>query len=93
MKKANESLAAYKVRVIDPISDTYCGAKWYNATIWLGHGQTTSCHHPPAHRIPLEEIKDNPSAIHNRHRWHQNEFVPRPVPPLIPVAGSLFGPF
>lgn len=64
-KKPKESLADYKVRVIDPISESYCSAKWYNATIWLGHGQTTSCHHPPAHNIDLEEIKTNPSAIHN----------------------------
>jgi organic radical activating enzyme len=26
---------------------------------------TTSCHHPPAHRIDLEAIKTNPRAIHN----------------------------
>jgi len=64
-RKANESLKDFKIRVIDPISDTYCAAKWYNATIWLGHGQTTSCHHPPAHKIDVEEIKSNPSAIHN----------------------------
>jgi hypothetical protein len=31
----------------------------------LGSGQTTSCHHPPAHAIDVEEIKTNPSAIHN----------------------------
>lgn len=64
-RKANESLSDFKIRVIDPISDSYCSAKWYNATIWLGHGQTTSCHHPPAHQIDPEEIKTNPSAIHN----------------------------
>lgn len=64
-KKANESLADYKIRVIDSISPTYCAAKWLNATIWLGHGQTTSCHHPPAHKIDIEEIATNPSAIHN----------------------------
>ena len=61
----DESLSEYKVRVIDSISESYCAAKWYNATIWLGHGQTTSCHHPPAHKIDPEEIKFNPSAIHN----------------------------
>lgn len=65
MKKNNESFHDYKQRVIDPISDSFCAAKWYNATIWLGHGQTTSCHHPPAHWIPLEEIKTNHTAIHN----------------------------
>jgi organic radical activating enzyme len=65
IQHANETLSEYKIRVIDPISDTYCAAKWYNATIWLGHGQTTSCHHPSAHKIDVEEIKTNPSAIHN----------------------------
>ena len=60
-----ETYRQFKLRVIDPISDTYCGAKWYNATIWLGHGQTTSCHHPPAHKIDVAEIETNPSAIHN----------------------------
>ena len=60
-----ETYPEYKKRVIDVISPSYCAAKWYNATIWLGHGQTTSCHHPPGHWIPLEELKDNPSAIHN----------------------------
>lgn len=65
MGKANESLAQYKIRVIDSISESYCAAKWYNATIWLGHGQSTSCHHPPAHKIDVNEIATNPSAIHN----------------------------
>ena len=64
-KLGGETLHQYKTRIIDPISKSYCAAKWYNATIWLGHGQTTSCHHPPGHWIPVEELKDNPSAIHN----------------------------
>lgn len=46
-------------------SDSLCLAKWYNATIWLGSGQTTSCHHPPAHQIDVEAVKNNPAAIHN----------------------------
>jgi organic radical activating enzyme len=46
-------------------SKTFCAAKWYNATIWLGNGMTSSCHHPPPHKIKLEEIADNPSALHN----------------------------
>jgi organic radical activating enzyme len=65
MKKQNESYQEYKKRVIDPISKSFCGAKWYNASVWLGHGATTSCHHPPAHKIPLDELKNNPSALHN----------------------------
>ena len=54
----------FKQQVLDP-KGTFCAAKWYNATIWLGSGQTTSCHHPPAHAIDLEAIKTNPKAIHN----------------------------
>ena len=55
----------FKQQVLDPKSASFCAAKWYNATIWLGSGQTTSCHHPPAHAIDPEEIRTNPSAIHN----------------------------
>ena len=64
-KKHEESFAQYKARLIDPISDSYCAAKWLNATIWLGNGQTTSCHHPLGHQIDANELITNPSAIHN----------------------------
>ena len=62
---AKSRLHDYKFNFVDAIGPTYCGAKWYNATIWLGSGMTTSCHHPLPHKIDLEEIKTNPSAIHN----------------------------
>jgi organic radical activating enzyme len=55
----------YKKQILDTKSASFCGAKWYNATIWLGSGMTTSCHHPLPHKIDLEAIKNNPSAIHN----------------------------
>ena len=55
----------FKKEKLDTKSASFCAAKWYNATIWLGSGQTTSCHHPLPHAINLEEIKTNPSAIHN----------------------------
>ena len=61
----NESDVEYKRRVIDIKSDSFCGAKWYNATIWLGSGQTTSCHHPLPHAIDVSELKTNPKALHN----------------------------
>jgi organic radical activating enzyme len=64
-KQPNESLVEYRKRVIDIKSESFCAAKWLNATIWLGSGSTTSCHHPPAHNIPLDELKDNYTAIHN----------------------------
>ena len=55
----------FKKQKLDTKSASFCAAKWYNATIWLGSGMTTSCHHPLPHKINLEEIKKNPSAIHN----------------------------
>lgn len=64
-KLHNETDLEYKRRVIDIKSASFCAAKWYNATIWLGSGQTTSCHHPLPHAIDIEEIKTNPKAIHN----------------------------
>ena len=64
-KRKTETYQEYRDRVIDPISPSWCGAKWYNATIWLNSGTTASCHHPPAHKIPVEEVLANPKAIHN----------------------------
>jgi len=55
----------FKKQVLDTKSASFCGAKWYNATIWLGSGMSTSCHHPPAHKVDIEEAKRNPKALHN----------------------------
>jgi organic radical activating enzyme len=55
----------FKQQVLDTKSESFCAAKWYNATIWLGSGQTTSCHHPPAHSVDLEAVKLNPKLLHN----------------------------
>lgn len=64
-KIANESDLEYKRRVIDIKSASFCAAKWYNATIWLGSGQTTSCHHPLPHQVSIEQVTANPKALHN----------------------------
>ena len=64
-KHPNESLQEYRDRVIDSKSASFCGAKWFNATTWLGSGTTASCHHPPAHKIPLTEVEEDFTAIHN----------------------------
>jgi organic radical activating enzyme len=64
-KNRNETDLQYKHRVIDIKSESFCGAKWYNATIWLGSGMTTSCHHPLPHKVSVEEVQANPRALHN----------------------------
>jgi len=55
----------FKHTVLDPLSPSFCAAKWYNATIWLGSGQTTSCHHPPAHLIDKDKVINNSRLLHN----------------------------
>jgi pyruvate-formate lyase-activating enzyme len=64
----NETDLEYKRRVIDIKSSSFCGAKWYNATVWLGSGMTTSCHHPLPHKVSVEEVAANPKALHNTPR-------------------------
>jgi hypothetical protein len=51
--------------ITDKISPTFCLAKWHHTTIYLQTGETHSCYHPSPHKIPLEEIAINPSALHN----------------------------
>lgn len=64
----NETDLEYKRRVIDIKSPSFCGAKWYNATIWLGSGMTTSCHHPLPHKVDVSDVEANPKALHNTEK-------------------------
>lgn len=64
-REPNETDLQYRQRVLDPISPSFCGAKWANSTVWLGSGMTTSCHHPPAHHVSVESVKANYKALHN----------------------------
>lgn len=42
-----------------------CLAKWTQVTMHLHNGTNHSCHHPATHKIPLEEIMNDPKALHN----------------------------
>jgi len=55
----------FKQQQLDTKSASFCGAKWGNATIWLGSGMTTSCHHPLPHKINLLAVQTNPKLLHN----------------------------
>ena len=61
----SEHLIQWREKHLNSISPSFCAAKWYNASIHLGHGYTGSCHLPLPHPIDIEQIKTNPSAIHN----------------------------
>lgn len=61
----SNELAEWRDEHLNTISKSFCAAKWYNASLHLGHGFTNSCHLPLPHPIDLEAIKTNPSALHN----------------------------
>jgi hypothetical protein len=50
---------------LNAVSESFCIAKWKQVTLHLQTGHNHSCHHPTTHKIPLNEIKENPSALHN----------------------------
>ena len=55
----------FKKDMLDTKSESFCAAKWYNATIWLGSGMTTSCHHPLPHKVDPIAVQSNPKLLHN----------------------------
>jgi len=61
---------------LDSVSPSFCIAKWKQVTVHLDTGMTHSCHHPTTHKIPLDEIKINPTAIHNTNfKKHQRKLM------------------
>jgi organic radical activating enzyme len=71
-----DSIIVWRDKHLNSVSPSFCAAKWYNATIHLGHGYTGSCHLPLPHPVSLEEIKNNPSALHNtEHKKRQRKMM------------------
>lgn len=61
---------------LNSVSPSFCLAKWYNVSIHIPTGKTHSCYHPPAHNIPLEELKQSPAALHNtKHKKEQRKMM------------------
>jgi organic radical activating enzyme len=56
------------IPIMEEISPTFCLAKWHHTTIYLQTGETHSCYHPAPHKIPIHELIDNPSALHNTNQ-------------------------
>lgn len=50
---------------LNEVSPSFCLAKWFNVSIHIPTGQTHSCYHPRTHKIPLEEVAIDVSALHN----------------------------
>jgi len=50
---------------LNEVSPSFCLAKWFNVSIHIPAGQTHSCYHPRSHKIALEEVAIDVSALHN----------------------------
>jgi len=59
-----ENMAVLKDE-LNEVGEGFCLAKWNQVSILLQTGQTHSCHHPSPHVVPLAELENNPSALHN----------------------------
>jgi organic radical activating enzyme len=73
----NESDNFIKVKnKLNGTSSSFCLAKWLQVSIHLQNGTTHSCHHPNVHKIPLTELSNNPTAVHNtEHKKAQRKLM------------------
>lgn len=65
MSTEQDRIKTIQIRIENESSPTFCLAKWHHVTMYLQSGETHSCYHPKPHKIPLAELADNPSALHN----------------------------
>ena len=66
----------YVLQELNKVSPSFCLAKWYNVSLHIPTGRTHSCYHPKSHHIPLSELSNNPSALHNtRYKKRQRDLM------------------
>lgn len=65
MTTMDDRLLQFRDGILNSKSSSFCGAKWGNSTLWLGSGETSSCHLPPVHKIDPEQILLDPAKLHN----------------------------
>jgi len=65
MSYEQQRIKDIKIKIENEVGPTFCLAKWHHVTMYLQSGETHSCYHPRPHKIPLNELADNPSALHN----------------------------
>ena len=60
------------------LGPSLCLAKWKQVSLHLPTGLNNSCYHPPLHKINVDLLKSNPSALHNTpHKKEQRKFMLR----------------
>jgi organic radical activating enzyme len=72
----------HKIIKINNVSPSFCTAKWLQTTLMLQNGYNHSCHHPAPHKIPLLEVLEDPSALHNsKHKQQQRQLMKAGIRP------------
>jgi organic radical activating enzyme len=66
-KKNKNSTIGFEIakKKLDNVGCGFCLAKWTQVTMHLHNGTTHSCHHPEPHKVSVEELSRNPTALHN----------------------------
>ena len=54
------------------MAHSFCSAKWYWVTLHFGMKSNHSCYHPAPKHWTLEDIRDNPSGLHNT-QWKKEQ--------------------
>ena len=57
---------------LNNVGPGFCAMKWLHQTLYLHTGDNHSCYHPRPHHIGLDEIADDPSALHNT-KWKKEQ--------------------
>jgi len=57
---------------LNKVGKGFCLMKWQTETLYLHMGDNHSCYHPRPRRIGLDEIENNPSALHNT-KWKKQQ--------------------
>lgn len=55
----------FKIERLDPISPTFCAAKWLVSDFKLFTGVTSNCHYPYPHKIDLHAVANDLHRINN----------------------------
>ncbi len=57
---------------LNKVGPGFCAMKWLHQTLYLHTGDNHSCYHPRPHHIGLDEIANDPSALHNTE-WKKQQ--------------------
>ena len=71
-----KDLSQFKIEILQPISKTFCAAKWLMSDFYLHTGSTSSCHLPTPDKINFDQVKINIDKFNNTdEKIYQRELM------------------